>query len=550
MITSVFSKKAAWRRARRTKGQSSTDKKGTGTNHGGAPANVIQLPYSRPAREEDVHVRIRTGTGLINSPSAINTSSTAGVAFLLNRKFIDVDHVQVFQLDPGRALLISVPGHKGQTMNILNIYAPNTPRDRDELWIRLWTQWKGNPRLPLPDVVLRDWNFIEDPRDRFSARKETVSISFNRLKSLFQMEDGWRNTFPDDRQGEEQLGKGRFSLPLYLLKTRKFTEEVHRLGKVLKADCEKLKDIPRCSEDNIQKLWEQFKLDTIEYAKNCSLIVESEMTKKLRTWKAQLYLIIHDTSMGADDRNLLAYLLEKKINDYLKERAQEQKDSSQARYDLEAETLHSSFWTKSATGYHMKESIHEFTVPLEPVAAPRQMPTTRKYESRPKMMAELAREYHDKIQLKDQPDEYARILTTSMVLEKCDARLSNGQHDSMRAKIPAYELTLALKLSKNGSAPGIDGLPYEFYKWLQIKNQARLENDSESWDILEILQDKMVLSLHQGQSDKYVWRSKSSRPHPTRRARQEFLENSPAATITRGAYKPLASSWSFASAAF
>ncbi|KAJ6523759.1 Endonuclease/exonuclease/phosphatase, partial [Mycena capillaripes] len=333
----------------------------------GIPAMQESHPDDAAARDFDkIYNR---WFGLINSPSAINTSSTAGVAFLLNRKFIDVDHVQVFHLDPGRALLISVPWHKGQTLNILNIYAPNTPRDREELWIRLWTQWKENPRLPLPDVVLGDWNFIEDPRDRLSARKETVPISFNRLKSLFQMEDGWRNTFPDDRQytciqrrtnpftgmqyisrsrldriyvkhsifeacrgwridptalrtdhalvamqivcrGEEKLGKGRFSLPLYLLKTRKFTEEVHRLGKVLKADCEKLKDIPRSSEDNIQKLWEQFKLDTIEYAKKCSLIIESEMTKKLRTWKAQLYLIIHDTSMGADDRNLSAYLLE------------------------------------------------------------------------------------------------------------------------------------------------------------------------------------------------------------------------------------------------
>jgi hypothetical protein len=53
-------------------------------------------------------------------PSA--PTSTAGVVFLLNKKFVDVEHVRVFVLIPGRALMINVPCHKGQTLTILNIY--------------------------------------------------------------------------------------------------------------------------------------------------------------------------------------------------------------------------------------------------------------------------------------------------------------------------------------------------------------------------------------------------------------------------------------------
>ncbi|KAJ7156685.1 hypothetical protein C8R46DRAFT_813198, partial [Mycena filopes] len=244
------------------------------------------------------------------------------------------------ELDPGRALMICVPWNKGQSLNVLNIYAPNSPRERDELWKRLWVKWRDDPHLPLPDIILGDWNFVEDARDRLSGGKTTVPASFMRLKTLLQMEDGWRNTFRDERQytcvqhrtnpitgsrftsrsrldriyvkhnifdscrgwnidqtqvrsdhslaavqivsrAEQTPGRGRFSLPLYLLKTRKFTEEIQRLGKVLKHDHDKLKDSPRKGDHNIQTLWAQFKHDTIEHAKKCSLLIETEDSRNL-----------------------------------------------------------------------------------------------------------------------------------------------------------------------------------------------------------------------------------------------------------------------------
>jgi hypothetical protein len=34
---------------------------------------------------------------------------------------------------PGRALMINVPWQKGRVLTILNIYAPSTPQERDEM---------------------------------------------------------------------------------------------------------------------------------------------------------------------------------------------------------------------------------------------------------------------------------------------------------------------------------------------------------------------------------------------------------------------------------
>jgi hypothetical protein len=39
-------------------------------------------------------------------------------------------------------------------------------------------------------------------------------------------------------------------------------------------------------------------------------------------------------------------------------------------------------------------------------------------------MAEMARNYHNSIQERDGPDEYARMMATEIALEKCNIRLS------------------------------------------------------------------------------------------------------------------------------
>jgi hypothetical protein len=53
-------------------------------------------------------------------------------------------------------------------------------------------------------------------------------------------------------------------------------------------------------------------------------------------------------------------MLEKKIADAVKQQAEKKQALSEARYDVEGETLRTSSWTHGAKGYHAKESIYEF----------------------------------------------------------------------------------------------------------------------------------------------------------------------------------------------
>lgn len=45
-------------------------------------------------------------------------SSTVGVAFVLNKKILDTENIREYELIPGRALMIVVPWHKGESLTI------------------------------------------------------------------------------------------------------------------------------------------------------------------------------------------------------------------------------------------------------------------------------------------------------------------------------------------------------------------------------------------------------------------------------------------------
>ncbi|KAJ7713171.1 hypothetical protein B0H14DRAFT_2413959 [Mycena olivaceomarginata] len=199
-------------------------------------------------------------------------------------------------------------------LSILNLYAPNRPEERDRMWKELWKKWSEDDQLPFPTAVLGDWNFVEDPMDRNCGGCDSIPESFKRHKNLLCLHDGWRATFPDtqdctcvqhrrnkntdeihssysrmDRicvdnrkfkhfrgweinhypvksdhrlvttqltcRPDEKPGKGRWSMPLYLLKTRKFMMRVATLAAQLLKDLENVKKSEWDPTNNIQTLW-------------------------------------------------------------------------------------------------------------------------------------------------------------------------------------------------------------------------------------------------------------------------------------------------------
>ncbi len=55
-------------------------------------------------------------------------------------------------------------------------------------------------------------------------------------------------------------------------------------------------------------------------------------------------------------------------------------------------------------------------------------------------MAEMARNYHNSIQGRDSPDEYARMMATEIALEKCNIRLSETEFKEMDNNLPTRDI--------------------------------------------------------------------------------------------------------------
>ncbi|KAJ7829634.1 hypothetical protein B0H13DRAFT_2372455 [Mycena leptocephala] len=91
--------------------------------------NMITLGYFEPTAEDIIK--------LYHSAYPEKPSSTAGVAFVLNKKFVDTENIREYDLIPGRAHMIVIPWHKGESLNILNIYAPNRPEEQDQMGLEL-----------------------------------------------------------------------------------------------------------------------------------------------------------------------------------------------------------------------------------------------------------------------------------------------------------------------------------------------------------------------------------------------------------------------------
>ena len=83
-------------------------------------------------------------------------------------------------------------------------------------------------------------------------------------------------------------------------------------------------------------------------------------------------------------------------------------------------------------------------------------------------MAELARQHHSSIQRDDaamKPPEQ-READIVEALDSLDAKITEEQAQDLAAQISYEDCELALHFSKNGTAPGLDGIQYELWKTL------------------------------------------------------------------------------------
>ncbi|KAL6297755.1 Endonuclease/exonuclease/phosphatase [Sparassis latifolia] len=258
----------------------------------------------------------------IHFSAAAHTTNAQGVAIILNKEITNVLNVTATTIIPGRALFLTIPWHGNLNLKILNIYAPNGASENEHFWSDLQSAWEEK-HLPPPDILLGDFNIVEDSLDRLPCHPDNASAvsALTDLHLKFNLQDGWRMTFPDSKafsflqpstgsqsridriytsphiitsavdwqifataipmdhhlvsllrprpvhtpsrhrvvnQTAPHIGKGRWTLPLFLLQDTKFAADVDYLG------CKLEQDIHNClpsrsQTQNPQTLFASFK---------------------------------------------------------------------------------------------------------------------------------------------------------------------------------------------------------------------------------------------------------------------------------------------------
>ncbi|KAJ7152497.1 Endonuclease/exonuclease/phosphatase, partial [Mycena filopes] len=131
----------------------------------------------------------------------VDHPNKSGVAVIINRELTNTEGITVRRLIPGRAILLTIPWHNKRTLTVLAVYAPaDSMAENKVFWDKL-TDLFLKENLPVPDSVLGDTNIVEEAIDRLPHRKDAdgATQAHARFKRLLGLKDGWRAVNPDTK---------------------------------------------------------------------------------------------------------------------------------------------------------------------------------------------------------------------------------------------------------------------------------------------------------------------------------------------------------------
>ena len=501
---------------------------------------IAVLAIQETHLNQEVVDQLRTSFGkkmhLEFSQDPIAPRKTAGVAFVINKALIAPREILAHELTPGRALALRINWLESESTTLLNIYAPNNKEEHQDFWKDIEVK-RLELRLPKPDFMLGDLNVTEDPIDRAPARADdrsaTDAIRDTRL--AWNIQDAWRLTYPDEREytyranvnGQQiqsrldriyiasdlinhtfnwitcptpvptdhwmvavkyaprdapEIGKGRWTLPLYLLNNNKLLEAIAAKGITLEKNLNDLKENNISRNDNTpQRLWAAFKDDVQEIAKDILGTTHHKINFHIRRLEKDKKALANDPNTDIDNaiRSNEAFLANE-LKHLEKIAARNKKDGLSAKLDHHEKKL-GGIWSALSKERKPRDLIRRLKIPNT---------TPPQYERGSERMAELAKNYHNDLQTADLPpntddhDERVGLILSEIPRAQT---LRNSDASAMNQPLVESQVEKALNLSKNGSATGIDGCPYELWKKLHAKYKSSPNANKPRFNIIRVL---------------------------------------------------------------
>ena len=315
---------------------------------------AIQESHLTEELANKINSTFETKLLLVHSPLP-ETNNAAGVAFVFNKGMINTDKITSETLEPGRAIMTTVPWHANKSFKILNIYAPNDTSSNEKFWETLNAKTIANSHLK-PDIILGDFNIVEDSLDRLPCHTDNPQAvaALGNLKSNLNLIDGWRRTYPDQREYSHQqtsnasqgridriyitndlletadewlihpstietdhwiasakisspeaplIGRGRWQIPLYLLENEEIMNDIDNKCKMALQQINN-NQYRRTSEVNPQTTLAKLKADIVAKCRARARVIHPTITNKIEKLKTRLNFINNDPLTQEEDKML------------------------------------------------------------------------------------------------------------------------------------------------------------------------------------------------------------------------------------------------------
>ncbi|EJD36214.1 hypothetical protein AURDEDRAFT_130204 [Auricularia subglabra TFB-10046 SS5] len=482
---------------------------------------ALQETHLSPEHVNEV-MELHKHLHIVNSAHPDNPTGAGGVALVFNKNMMNYEEVESKVLVPGRAIMAKFSWHRGQKLTVMAVYASTERTENHNMWEEIRTKLKARSwKLGKPDVVLGDFNFVEDEVDRFPAALTRMDKppSFDNLKRDLKIKDGWRAINPtrtewtwrdaarkhmsridrvyltekllaSSREWEIQIsgvtrddhsriqlkiyaldspdiGKGRWAMRANLTRDTTFLETVNDLTRKAKDEVDAVKKMAPRPPRNAQIIWQELKSAIKVAARkrtteiNCKRATRERHLQVQRRLAATALKEAEGPERAKAERALR--LAEKKLHDQKDADYRRTFELRSARTWAEAETMSKS-WFSWVKDRRKAEDI--------PFFAEKQGETVIPITD-PHKMAEHARQYHDNVQARDlDVDAEERERATLEALKNVTVRLTSPEREAMAAAVTREDVAESVRLAKHDKAAGLDGLIHELWKALNSKHRS------------------------------------------------------------------------------
>ncbi|KAH8074947.1 Endonuclease/exonuclease/phosphatase, partial [Cristinia sonorae] len=325
---------------------------------------AVQESHMTPERVVNVEERFSSRMRIFMSAHPEAPTAKGGVALVLNKQLIDAAQASAQEVVPGRALLVRAKTYKDEWLNILAVYAPNIPAENGAFWDTV-SSWFDDHDAPNPDIMLGDFNMVEEAADRLPAHEDSpvATLAFNDLKTKLHLCDGWRNTFPTDNtkftyhqpnmtvksridriymkrilvemardwviknsgietdhemvcvdvitKSAPLIGPGRWSIPTYLISDKPLVKYINERGLEAEKELDQMNE--RTADKNPQTIWYKFKRDILDMAKKRQSKTLPQIVKEMNVLETEIRKV-HGDSMLTEEQHIQKTWLNGPIN--------------------------------------------------------------------------------------------------------------------------------------------------------------------------------------------------------------------------------------------